>query len=348
MVYLNSAVLRDLLREGLVARGVEHAAAGHVADSLVETSLRGVDSHGVHLYPHYCRAVEGGRINARANIRTIRTAASAAIIDADHAFGHYAGAVAIDTAVGMARETGIGAVSVANSSHFGAAAYFALRAARSGYLGMAFCNADALVKVYNGRSSFFGTNPICFCAPLSGEEPFCLDMATSLAAWNKVKNARAVGSTIPQWWAFDEFGVGVTDPHRARSLAPLGGYKGFDLGMMVDILCALLANGPMSKDIPPMFDAPLSARRRISHFFLALDISKFVPLDVFMARLREMADRVRATPAMEDADDAVMVAGDPEKRCHAVRVVEGIPMAEERFGELLGVLPGAVAAQVSR
>lgn len=348
MVYLHSVLLRDLLREGLITRGVEHFAAAHVADSLVETSLRGVDSHGVHLYPHYCRAVEGGRINARPSIRISRTAASAAAVDADHAFGHHAGAVAIDAAVGMARETGVGAVSVANSSHFGAAAYFALRAARAGFLGMAFCNADALVKVYNGKSSFFGTNPICFCAPLSGEEPFCLDMATSLAAWNKVKNARTAGSTIPQGWAFDESGVGVIDPRRARSLAPLGGYKGFDLGMMVDILCALLANGPMSKDIPPMFDAPLSVRRRVSHFFIALDISKFVPLNVFMDRLREMAGRVRATPAMEGADDAVMVAGDPEKRCYAVRIVEGIPMTDERFADLLGVIPGVAAARVSR
>ncbi len=348
MVYLDSALLRDLLRDGLIVRGVEDAAAGHVADSLVETSLRGVDSHGVNLYPHYCRAVEGGRINASPKIRISRTAASVATVDADHAFGHHAGAVAIDAAAGMARETGIGAVSVANSSHFGAAAYFALRAARAGFLGMAFCNADALVKVYNGRNSFFGTNPICFCAPLSGEEPFCLDMATSLAAWNKVKNARTVGSTIPQGWAFDEIGLAVTDPHRARSLAPLGGYKGFDLGMMVDILCALLANGPMSKDIPPMFDAPLSTRRRISHFFIALEISKFVPLDVFTNRLREMVTRVRGTPAMEGADDAVMVAGDPEKRCYAVRVIEGIPMADERFAELLEVLPGVVTAQVSR
>ncbi len=348
MVYLDSTTLRELLHEGLIVRGVERVAADHVAESLVETSLRGVDSHGVNLYTHYCRAVEGGRINARPDIRISRTAASVATIDADHAFGHHAGAVAIDAAVGMARETGIGAVSVGNSSHFGAAAYFGLRAARAGFLGMAFCNADALVKVHNGRSSFFGTNPICFCAPLSGEEPFCLDMATSLAAWNKVKNARAAGTSIPPGWAYDESGAGVTDPHQARSLAALGGYKGFDLGMMVDILCALLANGPISKDIPPMFDAPLSVRRRISHFFIAVDISKFVPLDVFMNRLSEMATRVRATPAMDGAVDAVMIAGDPEKRCQAVRLAEGIPMAEERYAELQDVLPGVAAARVSR
>jgi LDH2 family malate/lactate/ureidoglycolate dehydrogenase len=254
----------------------------------------------------------------------------------------------MDTATELAKETGVGATAVANSTHFGAAAYFAMRAARAGAIGMAFCNADALVKVHNGRESFFGTNPICICAPMDGEDPFCLDMATSLAAWNKVKNARASGASIPEGWAFDELGHGVTDPDRARSLAPLGGYKGFDLGMVVDILCALLANGPMSKDIPPMFDAPLSTRRAISHFFLALDVSKFVPLTLFMSRLSNMAERVRSVPGIDAATGPVMVAGDPEKKMLEKRRIDGIPVEDEKFAEFLELMPAVEGSRIFR
>lgn len=341
MIFLDSVRLAHRMRARLISDGVRPEAASHVVDSLVETSLRGVDSHGVNLFAHYCRAVGGGRISRSPDIRIDRRSPAVAVIDADHAFGHHAGAVAIDVAVDMAGDAGVGVVSVANSTHFGAAAYFALRAARQGFLGMAFCNADALVKVHNGTESFFGTNPICFCAPMAGEEPFCLDMATSLAAWNRIKNARAGDTPIPDNWAFDAGGASVTDPHRASSLAPLGGYKGFDLGMMVDILCALLADGPVSKDIAPMYSAPLSLRRRISHFFLVMDISRFVSVSIFMDRLAEMASRVRAVPALESADDAVMIAGDPEKRSHAHRLRHGIPMSDVQFDDLLTVIPDA-------
>ena len=113
---------------------------------------------------------------------------SVAIIDADHAFGHYAGSITIQHAVKMAKKTGIGAVSVKNSTHFGAAAFFAFQANQEDCIGLAFTNGDALVKAYNSKEIFFGTNPICFTVPLEKEEPFCLDMATSQVAWNKVLN----------------------------------------------------------------------------------------------------------------------------------------------------------------
>jgi len=337
MVYLDSGKLAEKMGNALARLDVAPVSIGHVVDSLVVTSLRGVDSHGINLFPHYCRAVQGGRINRAPQIRFEPTAASTAIVDADHAFGHHAGAVAMDRAVEMAHATGIGSVAVRNSTHFGAAAYFSLRAAERDCIGFAFCNADALVKVHNSRESFFGTNPICFAAPLADEGPFSLDMATSLAAWNKVGNAQRTGQPIPSTWAFDEQGRQVTDAGLARSLAPVGGYKGFDLGMMVDILCALLAGGPVSKDIPGMYSASLSTRRHISHFFMAIDIAKFNQPAVFKASLQSMVNRIRALPLSEDADDAVMVAGDPEKRTYELRLRKGIPMDEEKFTEYLAI-----------
>src|ERR1700722_12780653 len=178
MIRLEAALLKPILARHLGSAGVDRESLDHVVDSLMQTSLRGVDSHGIQLFPHYVRAARAGRINVAPRITIEDTGASTAILDADHAFGHRAGADAIDHAVDLATKTGVGAVSVRHSSHFGAAAYFALRAADRGFIGFAFTNADSLVKAFNAQKAVFGTNPICFTAPLEDEGPLCLDLAT--------------------------------------------------------------------------------------------------------------------------------------------------------------------------
>ena len=342
MFRIDADRLRPLLHARLRALDVDPAGAGHVVESLLQTSLRGVDSHGIQLFPHYVRAVAAGRVAARPQPKLARTAPATARLDADHAFGHHAGALAIDAAVGIAREAGIGAVSVKDSTHFGAAAYFALRAADAGMVGFAFTNADALVKAFNAREAVFGTNPVCFTAPLRDEGPLCLDMATSLVSWNKVRNSRASGAALGADWAFDGAGRPTTDAQAAATLNPAGGYKGYGLGMMVEVLCGLLADGPVAKELLGMFSAPIEARRRLSHFFVALDIGRFVPVERFRARLQGLVDSIRALPPMQDG---VMVPGDPEKRAAAERRRDGIPAGQpvlDAFAEAGVPLDGAL------
>jgi len=335
MVKLDSVILAELMQQILLDKGVNKDAVHHAVSSVVQTSLRGVDSHGINLFPHYCRAVDSGRINRHNQMEIKQTGASTAIVDAKDSFGHHSGAVAIDYAVDLAAETGIAAVNVTNSTHFGAAAYFALRAAEKNMLGFSFTNADALVKAFNSQKAFFGTNPICFTAPLANEEPLCLDMATSLVSWNKINNYRRTNEPIPAHWAYDEHGISTTDPHVARSLSPAGEYKGFGLGMMVDILCAVLTGGLISKDILPMYNSPIEAQRKISHFFMAIDIAKFSSPDAFKANLQSMVDRIRMMPKL--SEDEVMVPGDPEKKAYAERIKSGIPMDDIKFGEFMEI-----------
>jgi len=336
MINLDSARLKEAILSTLIDLDVIDEAASHVAESLVTTSLRGVDSHGVNLLPHYVRAVKAGRIKARPSMTATQTGSSTMKLDADHAFGHYAGSVAMAEAVKLAHQAGIGAVSVSNSTHFGAAAYFALQAAKCDCIGFAFTNADALVKAHGAKEAFFGSNPICFAAPLEREEAYCLDMATSLASWNKVLNVRRRGEEIPSDWACDAEGRFVDDPNLAVSLNPAGSYKGFGLGMMVDILCALLSNGPSSKDILPMYDGPIEERRRISHFFLALSIRHFTNPDTFRVSLQSLVERIRNMEA-SDPTIPVMVASDPEKHAKAERLESGIPIEETLLAELIAV-----------
>lgn len=343
---LDARALEPLLAARLAARGVAEESARHVVSSVVETSLRGVDSHGIHLFPHYCRAAVAGRVNPRPAIEVARRSAATAVLDADHGFGHHAGSAAIALAAELADASGIGAVAVRDSTHFGAAAYFALQAARRGYLGCAFTNADALVRAFGGEAPFFGTNPICLTAPMAGEEPFCLDMATSTVSWNRVLDHRRTGRPLAPGWAADAAGSDTTDPAAAAMLQPLGGYKGFGLGMMVEILCSLLADGPAARELLAMYAAPLTARRQISHFFLVVKIDAFVAAGRFAERLAGLARQIRTAPAAVGNEAGVMVPGDPEKRSFAERSADGIPIDEAKLAELVELDPAFERAVV--
>ncbi len=338
MLYLNHSALGSHMSEILTEKGVCKPAIEHVVKSLITTSLRGTDSHGVNLFPHYCKAIDSGRINTNPNLTIKNEAKSVAILDADHAFGHHAGAVASDHAVELAKKTGISAVGVKNSSHFGAAAYFGLRMSNEGCLGFAFTNADALVKAHSSKEAFFGTNPICFCAPLLEEPPLCLDMATSLVAWNRIKESRRSNQSVPAEWGFNSDGNNETNPDLVTSLTPIGHYKGFGLGMMIDVLCSTLLGGPISKDILAMYDSPISAKRRIGHFFMAINIASFIPLETFKVNLQSMTNRIREMESI-NSTDRVMIPGDPEKKNEHIRKTDGIPMDQEKHKEFLQISP---------
>lgn len=338
LIKLDHKLLLQTMQEVFKSKNVCADAVEHVTNSMVQTSLRGVDSHGIHLFPHYCKKIDGGRVSKDPQFSFTKTAASAGYIDAADGFGHHIGSIAVEKACEMASETGIAAISVRNSSHFGAAAYFALQAANRNMIGMAFTNADALVKAKGSTKAFFGTNPICLTTPLKNEEPFCLDMATSMVSWNKIKNYRREGAEIPDSWAYDGEGKIVTNPNDARSLEPAGDYKGFGLGMMVDIFCGILANGLISKDIMAMYETPLDASRKVSHFFMVIDPSKFLGVDEFKSNMQSMVDRIRKMPKQEGVNE-VMVPGDPEKITKEDRLVNGIPILKEIFDDFMAISP---------
>ena len=304
---------------------------------MVQTSLRGVDSHGINLFPHYYRSFESGRLSKNPLFKFTQNKGSTATLDADHSIGHHSGIVAMNKCIEMADKNGMGACVVKNSSHYGASSFFGLHAAAKGYIGLSFTNADALVKSFNGKHSFFGTNPICFCAPLLNEDPFCLDMATSQVSWNKIKNYRRSDDELEAGWAYEANGKTVTNPHDAKSLSPAGGYKGFGLGMMVEILCAVLSGSVIAKDMMAMFTSPPEAHRRVSHFFMAIDIESFINKELFIQNLTDMVHRLRDEPSI--SDDHVMAPGDPEKKTFPIRLKHGIPCFEEVYKEYLDINP---------
>ncbi len=328
--------LRVFIRGVLLKAGVREDVSVHVAEGLVQASLRGVDSHGIRLFPHYMASVKAGRINPDPAYKFERTSASTGKFDADHTFGHAAGIESARKAVELAKEAGTGSIAVFNSTHFGAAAYFTLEIAKHGMIGLSFTHADSLMKTYAGKRAFLGTNPISFAAPVEGEEPFCLDMATTLYNFNKIKQLRERKRSAPAGVGADTEGNETTDAEKISMLLPIGGYKGYGLSLMVEVLCGILTGMPYGPNISSMFKAPLSQKRFLGHFICAMRIDCFQEEKAFKRRMAALLDDLRNEPPMEKGIP-VQVAGDPEKKNAAVRKKEGIPMSAQEAEAFKGL-----------
>jgi ureidoglycolate dehydrogenase (NAD+) len=307
----------------LEAAGLEAQASATVAQSLVDASLRGVDSHGVARTSLYVQRLRAGGINRHPRPRVVREDGAVALIDGDDGPGQVAGNLATDLSVELARRHGVAVVAVRGSAHYGAAGYYVVRAAREGMVAMSTTNADPGVVAFGGLRRALGTNPIAFAAP-TRSGVFVLDMATSQVAINKIVNARDEGRSIPHGWAVDEAGASITDPNAFYAAVPLGGYKGYGLALMAEILSAVLTGAAVSHAVGPLYDADDRAQR-LGHFHLAIDPQRTVGREPFAAVLEELLAELRAIPPAPGHDE-VLVAGDPEDRARRERERTGIPL----------------------
>src|ERR1051326_8720906 len=222
--------------ECLVATGFSSVDARQIASSLVQTSLWGIDSHGIARLGHYLSRITAGSIESRPKIRVRRTGPCTAQVDGGHGHGIVVCHRAMNEAIALARKNGIGAVGVGNSSHCGATALYGRQAARAGMIGISFTHSDAFVAPHGGTRKFLGTNPICITVPTRDRErPLCLDMATSAVPYNRIMNYRRENRPLQPGWALDKRGRMTTDPHAVTCLLPLAGHKGYALAFLIDL-----------------------------------------------------------------------------------------------------------------
>ena len=308
----------------LEGAGLDPEPAATVAETLVWTSLRGTDSHGVARVPMYAERLRTGVLNGRPRPSVVQRDGAIAVVDGDHGPGQVAAIIATDLSVELAREHGLGLAVVRRSGHYGAAAFYAVRAAEAGLVGMSLTNAEPGVIPYGGMEPALGTNPIALAAPLGGGAIFDLDMATSQVALNRINNARDEGRPIPEGWGVDEHGESTTDPAKVIAGVPLGGYKGYALALMVEVLCGVLAGAGARGD---------DGIRNIGHFHLAIDPERTVGRDAFAGVLGGLLDDLHAIPPARGFDE-VLVAGDPEDRSRARREREGIPIEPALWAKL--------------
>ena len=323
-------------RAALDRVGADGPTAAAVVRALSHASALGVDSHGYRLLPHYLEGLSRGRLNPAPRPRLVARRGGAAVLDADNAHGARAGFMAVDEAVALAREHGIGAVAIRNSSHFGAAGAYAMAIAEAGMMGLAFCNSDSFVRLHGGAMRFHGTNPIAAAAPSEGARPWLLDMATSAIPFNRVLLARALGDDLAREVAADAEGRFVTDPLQAEMLAPLGGalfgYKGAGLAGLAEIFSTAFSDAPLSTELPPMISDDMETPRRLGAFVLALDPAAFGGAGVFRAVVSRYLAAVRGS--RRAGADHVLAAGDREWQEEARRRTQGIVLDRDTVSAL--------------
>lgn len=307
------------------AKGMPAADAAQAADTLLYADLRGIDSHGVsNMFPIYVHWFDTGFINPTPAPRVVREAAAVATIDDDGGLGLATGPRAMDLAIAKAAECGIGAVSVTNGRHYGAAAYHAHRAVPHGMIGVSMTVGGLQVLPTFGAEPMVGLNPIAVAVAGGDEAPFVFDASMSSVAGNKIRIARRLGTKVAPGWIAHADGTPIlteADVPEQFHMLPSGGtreggsHKGYGLAVIVDILSGVLGGSPPGFLRPP---------GDVSHHFLAYRIDAFcdpVEFDANMARfLRGLRE---TTPA--PGHERVVYAGLPEHEIEVDRRANGIP-----------------------
>jgi ureidoglycolate dehydrogenase (NAD+) len=329
-------VNHDVLKERVVIKleeaGVPSDQAQTVAEVLVHADLRGVHSHGVLRTEHYVKRVTEGGLNPNPTIKVKETGPVSALVDGDDGFGHVVAKKAMEVAIELAHEKGVGFVGVENSSHCGALSYFLTQAAKENLIGIAMTHTDKIVVPFGGAKPYFGTNPIAFGVPTKKGHPVILDMATSEVAFGKILHAKDKGSHIPPTWGVDTSGQPTTDPNQVTSLLPFGGAKGYGLAMVVEIFSGLLTGSAFGPHVKPMY-GNYNEMRKLGHFMCAIHPSVFNRGDSFLEAMDQMIDEIHQVQPAKGFE-RVMVPGEPEQLKEERYLKEGIPVPETVYDYL--------------
>ena len=332
------------------AWGMSAAHGDTTAQMMVETDLRGVDSHGISMLPTYDSEFRAGRLNMKPAFKTVRENVATALIDADASLGHPVSVYAMNLAVDKSLQAGVGVVTVFNSHHFGAAGCYSRIAADRGVIGMVTSATRGVTMVPTfAAEPVLGTNPIAFAAPARRNDPFQLDMATTTVAAGKVKVYKLNHKPLPSGWVVDADGKTVTDEtaafrqvfeHKEGGITPLGGtrdvgsHKGYGLAMMVHILAGTLTGASFS----PIRNKTQKASdpHNIGHFFMAIDPRAFRGEGEFEEDLDQVIDILHGAKRADPAQP-VLVAGDPEMITRKERLEQGVPVPDDLMEQLRDV-----------
>ncbi|HEY9280419.1 MAG TPA: Ldh family oxidoreductase, partial [Eoetvoesiella sp.] len=238
--------------------GLPAADAAEVVKILVLADLFGLSTHGLSRIESYGERLQVGGINARPNITIERPAPALRLVDGDNGIGPLVGMRALEAAMQAAQECGVGVALARGSNHFGPISPYSLIAAQEGYASIIGSNATTTIAPWGGSDARLGNSPLGFGVPNPGGNPFLLDMALSVVARAKIRNAMKLGESIPDTWATDKEGRPTTDPQAALDgfLLPIGGHKGYGLALLVDLFAGLLSNAAYLTHVKSWVDAP--------------------------------------------------------------------------------------------
>lgn len=320
--------LIDFVAAVLAAHDLPQDDARTVAALMVEADLLGGDGHGVFRLPRYLERLRAGGYNPRPDIRIDREKGAMAVVDGDNGFGHLVMKRCAEEAVARARTHGIGWVGSHHSNHAGAAGVYAMMPLAEGMIGLYVAVGSANhMAPWGGTELLLSTNPIAVAVPAGQRRPILLDMATTTAAYGKVKLAAQRGETMPEGWMIDALGRALTDPTRTAggSLLPIGGPKGYGLSLIFGLLAGTLNGAAMGREVVD-YNSDDASVTNTGQFVLALDIAAFTDPDRFRAEVDRIIDEMKGSP-LRPGFDAIRLPGERALSERDRRLAEGVPIA---------------------
>lgn len=331
MAHLSHSELFDIARRALAAAGANDTMARLTAEALVEADLQGLASHGVTRVPAYSAHLRNGRADGNAQPTVLRRQGSVVLVDAHQGLAYPACRLAVDEGIALARQQGVAFVAVANSHHFGAAAYHLRPVAEAGLVGLALGNSPAAMPAWGGKRPLFGTNPIAAAFPRAAHDPLLIDLSLSEVARGKLMVAAKEGRPIPLGWALDAQGQPTTDPQAglAGSMLPIGAAtspKGAMLALIVELLATAVIGAQFGFEASSFF-VDEGNQPGIGQAFLVIDPGALAGTAAYFARTEVLVAQMLA-------DEGVRLAGARRLALERQAAAQGLHIPEALLAQL--------------
>jgi len=332
---LQSSELEAFVARALTAVGLPAPDAEQVARLMILADLRGADGHGIFRLPQYVRRIRAGGMNLRPNIRVARETEAMALVDGDNGMGHLVMRFAAQVAIEKAKRAGVAWVGVRQSNHAGPAALYAMMPLAHDMIGIYIAVGSANhMPPWGGVELLLSTNPIAFAIPAFEEPPIVLDIATSVAAYGKVKTKALRGEPMPEGWMIDALGNPLTDPRRAEEgfLLPIGGYKGYGLALVFGLLAGTLNGAAFGRNVID-FNKDDETPTNTGQVIMALDVARFSPVEAFKRSVDQVIREMRNSRKMPGVDQ-IRLPGEQSHATWMERCAAGVPMNDTLFKDL--------------
>lgn len=332
------AELQELTSRIFQGVAVPEDEANLLAETLVRADIQGIHSHGVLRVPQYLRKVRAGGFKPGKKGKIIHETASTVLLDGETGLGQVISVRAMELAIKKAMQSGIGATGVTNSNHHGQSGYYALMAARRDMIGLVTSNGSPSTPVWGGLNpKMTGPWPLAIAAPAGDSLPVVLDMSLGVVSKGKIQYAADTGQTIPLEWGFDCQGRPTDDPQKVLDggwSTFIGGYKGWGLLLMIEILTGVLTGGRIGNEITNLFTGELASPQGLGHFMMAVNIEAFGPKEAFKKRMDSMIQTIKGSELAPGFEEIVL-PGEPEFRREQEHMKNGILLGEKVIGHLM-------------
>jgi len=328
--------LQQFITRAFVAVGIPEQDALKVAGLMAEADLQGSDGHGVIRLPMYIKRIQAGGINKTPHIRVVQERAATAVVHGDNALGHLVVSRAVDLAIEKAKTCGVAWVGTRFSNHAGPASLYARQPLQHDMLGLYFAvgNANHLPP-WGGMDMLLSTNPISAAIPTAAEPPVVLDMATTVAAYGKVKAKAKRGEMMPEGWMIDRQGQPLLDPNRSNEgfLLPIGGHKGYGLALIVGLLAGTLGGAAMGREVVD-FNSDHETVTNTGQAILVLDLNAFGDPQVFKASVDHLVQDLRQSERLPGVE-RIWLPGEQSHLRRQKYAQEGIPLPAALHADLV-------------